>query len=35
MLPFNSARADDAFYFYDDAGRLTRVAKGTDGIAYQ
>lgn len=31
----SSALADEANYFYDDSGRLVRVAKGTEGIIYQ
>jgi len=27
--------ADAINYFYDDAGRLVRVAKGTEGLVYQ
>lgn len=29
------ALADEAHYFYDDAGRLVRAATGTEGLVYQ
>ena len=29
------AFGDSANYFYDDVGRLVRVAKGTEGLTYQ
>lgn len=27
--------ADKSVYLYDDAGRLSRVSKGTEGLSYQ
>ncbi len=35
LLSLNAASGDEVNYFYDDAGRLTRVLSGTESAIYQ